>query len=80
MPDKPREHYYLQALRRALTEVPPGEPVCPEPPDFVIAGHNRRLGIEFIRSPFASSVWGQAASGASGSQRSNRRASSTYAS
>jgi hypothetical protein len=47
MPDKPREHYYLQALRRALPEVPPGEPVCPEPPDFVIAGHNRRLGIEF---------------------------------
>jgi hypothetical protein len=47
MPDKPLEHYYLQALRTALPEVPPGEPVCPEPPDFVIPSHKGRLGIEF---------------------------------
>lgn len=45
MPDKKRERFYLEALRRVVKEVPSSIPIEPEPPDFVFLG-GRRLGIE----------------------------------
>jgi hypothetical protein len=46
MPDKQRERFYLEALRRSLQEIPPGSPLEPEPPDFVLFIDRHRLGIE----------------------------------
>ena len=46
MPDKNRERYYLEALRAALPEVPAGEPLEGEPPDFILQGDDGTLGIE----------------------------------
>lgn len=45
MPDKARERYYLTQRRRAI-ELPGGEPVERERPDFVLGAAPRRLGIE----------------------------------
>lgn len=46
VPDKLRERYYFEALRTALPEIPPGEPLEPEPPDFLLRTEHERLGIE----------------------------------
>jgi hypothetical protein len=46
VPDKRRERYYLDALRRALPEVPAGQPTEPEPPDFLFHTETDRLGVE----------------------------------
>jgi len=46
MPDKPRERWYLEALRQARPELPPGPPEEMEPPDFVFADGGRRVGVE----------------------------------
>ncbi len=47
MPDKRRERFYLNMLRRAVPEIPSLEPTEPEPPDFLFATTQGRLGIEF---------------------------------
>lgn len=46
MPNKPRERFYLQALRDGGADVPVGQALEPEPPDFVLLDGERRLGIE----------------------------------
>lgn len=46
MPDKKRERYYFDLLRRAVSEIPPGEPVECEQPDFLLRADPHRLGIE----------------------------------
>ena len=46
MPDKDRERYYFDALRKALSELPAGDPSEPEPPDFLLQDQRDRLGIE----------------------------------
>jgi hypothetical protein len=46
MPDKQRERWYFEALRRALPEIPAGTPEEPEPPDFVVGDGSQRLGLE----------------------------------
>lgn len=46
MPDKKRERFYLEALRRVLSDVPSGSALEPEPPDFVFVTEGNRLGIE----------------------------------
>jgi hypothetical protein len=47
VPDKPRERFYLAALRKALPDIPSGDPEEREPPDFVLTtADRRRLGIE----------------------------------
>lgn len=46
MPDKSRERYYLEALRTALPDLPTGEPLQAEPPDFILQGSGGTLGIE----------------------------------
>ncbi len=46
MPDKNRERYYLEALRAALPDLPTGEPLEAEPPDFILRDSNGVLGIE----------------------------------
>jgi hypothetical protein len=47
MPDKLRERFYLDLLRRALPEIPADVPEEPEPPDFLFRTGNGSLGIEF---------------------------------
>src|SRR5258705_145940 len=47
MPDKGRERFYLQMLRRAMPEIPSVDPTEPEPPDFLFATGQETLGIEF---------------------------------
>jgi hypothetical protein len=47
MPDKERERFYLEMLRRAIPEVPGVDPTEPEPPDFLFATAQGTLGIEF---------------------------------
>jgi len=47
MPDKRRERFYLELLRRALPEIPSSNPAEPEPPDFLFANEMGGLGIEF---------------------------------
>jgi len=47
VPDKLRERFYLDLLRRALPEIPADQPQEPEPPDFLFPMPNRSLGIEF---------------------------------
>jgi hypothetical protein len=46
MPNKARERFHLEALQRALCNVPSGTPLEPEPPDFVFVNDKHRLGIE----------------------------------
>jgi hypothetical protein len=46
VPDKNRERYYLDAFRTAIPEVPKGDAVEPEPPDFVLKSERGTLGIE----------------------------------
>src|SRR5207237_1077268 len=46
MPNKRRERFYMEALRRALPDALTGSPVEPEPPDFVFVNDGHRLGIE----------------------------------
>ena len=46
MPDKKRERYYLEALRTAFPDLPAGEPLEAEPPDFILQGSGGTLGIE----------------------------------
>ena len=46
MPDKTRERFYLEALKRAVKDMPSGEPLEPEPPDFVFVQDDHRLGVE----------------------------------
>lgn len=47
MPDKRRERFYLEALRKALPGIPSGDSNEPEPPDFVLtSADGKRLGIE----------------------------------
>ena len=46
MPNKAHERFYLEALQRALHEVPSGPSLEPEPPDFVFINDGYRLGIE----------------------------------
>ncbi len=46
MPNKPRERFYLQTLRDVVADIPSGEALEPEPPDFVLLDGERRLGIE----------------------------------
>lgn len=46
MPDRIRERFYLDALRRALVDVPSGEPFESESPDFLFVTSGHRLGIE----------------------------------
>ena len=46
MPDKERERYYLSRLRTCVSDIPAGDPVEPEPPDFVFIKDGHRLGIE----------------------------------
>lgn len=45
MPDKEREAYYLDLLRRCV-ELPNGDPDSPEPPDFVLGTNPNRVGVE----------------------------------
>src|SRR5260221_4906178 len=47
MPDKAQERFYLSALREALPDFPPFEPVPSETPDFVVPVPGKTLGIEF---------------------------------
>jgi hypothetical protein len=47
MPDKERERFYLEMLRRAMPEIPSVGPTEPEPPDFLFATAEGTLGIEF---------------------------------
>ena len=46
MPDKKRERYYLSRLRACVPDLPVGDPIEPEPPDFVLIEDGHRLGIE----------------------------------
>ena len=46
MPDKRSERRYLEALRRALPELPTGSVTEPEPPDFLIRSADGCVGIE----------------------------------
>lgn len=46
MPDKKRERYYLSRLRACVPDLPAGDPIEPEPPDFVLIKDGHRLGIE----------------------------------
>jgi hypothetical protein len=47
VPDKPRERFYLEVLRKALPGIPSGDPDEPEPPDFILTkADGKRLGIE----------------------------------
>src|SRR6266576_6944820 len=46
MPDKNRERYYLEALRTAFPDLPTGEPLEAEPPDFILQDSGGTLGIE----------------------------------
>ncbi len=47
MADKRRERFYLEQLRAALPDFPPGHVEAgPEPPDFVIRSADRVVGIE----------------------------------
>lgn len=45
MPDKIRERFCLDALRRAGVDVPSGEPSESESPDFLFVTNGHRLGI-----------------------------------
>lgn len=45
MADKDRERFYLARLRDCFYGIPEGQPIEPEPPDFVFGDHH--LGIEF---------------------------------
>jgi hypothetical protein len=47
MPDKERERFYFEMLRRAMPELPSVDPTEPEPPDFLFATAEGALGIEF---------------------------------
>jgi len=47
LPDKPRERYHFEALRRALSELVPWQEQAGECPDFLLFRDGRRLGIEF---------------------------------
>src|SRR4051812_35325274 len=47
MPDKERERFYLEMLRRAIPEIPAVVPTEPEPPDFLFETGRGTLGIEF---------------------------------
>jgi hypothetical protein len=46
LPDKIRERFYLDALRRAGVDLPSGEPSVGESPDFLFVTNGHRLGIE----------------------------------
>lgn len=46
MPDKKRERLYFEALRKAVSGMPAGEAVEPEPPDFVLRDRACSLGVE----------------------------------
>lgn len=46
MPNKQLERFYLQRLQLALSDVPSGSAIEPEPPDFVFLRGGHRLGIE----------------------------------
>lgn len=47
MPDKRRERFHLDLLRRALSDVPRIDPTEPEPPDFLFDTPEGKVGIEF---------------------------------
>lgn len=46
MPNKQSERYYLDLLRRAVADMPGGEPAECEQPDFLLGESPRRLGVE----------------------------------
>jgi hypothetical protein len=46
LPDKIRERFHLDALRRAGVDVPSAEPSVGESPDFLFVTNGHRLGIE----------------------------------
>ena len=58
MPDKNRERYYLEALRAALPDLPAGEPLEAEPPDFILQGSGGTLGIVRDEDGVARCWWG----------------------
>ena len=47
MPDKGRERFYLEMLRRTVHDVPASDPTEPEPPDFLFSTSDGSLGIDF---------------------------------
>jgi hypothetical protein len=46
VPDKERERFYLAALRACGVSLPNGDPLEPDPPDFLLDPTGKRLGIE----------------------------------
>jgi hypothetical protein len=46
MPDKQRERFYLTQLSKCLAEMPAGDVICCESPDFLVELSTGRLGVE----------------------------------
>jgi hypothetical protein len=46
MPDKVRERYHVSRLQECIPDLLIGNPLEPEPPDFVFENNGHRLGIE----------------------------------